>query len=67
MALRRSPLPQEILPILHRIDYLAGNDITDQLRERDRITGAGRRLVAISGHLDGGWKATLHVFCARPF
>jgi hypothetical protein len=66
MALRRSPLAQEILPILHRIDYLAGHDIRSASRARSDH-GGGETLVAISGHLDGGWKATLHVFCARPF
>jgi hypothetical protein len=34
----------------HTIDNLAGGDITDQLRERDRITGAGE---AFGGHQAG--------------
>ena len=39
-----------ILPVLHRVCYLTGGDVPDQLRERERIgsRGRGRRLVAIS-------------------
>lgn len=33
-----------ILPIIHRIHHLTSGDVPDQLRERDRITGAGETL-----------------------
>jgi hypothetical protein len=35
---------RRILPILHRIHHLTGGYVADQLRERDRITGAREAL-----------------------
>jgi hypothetical protein len=37
------------LPVVHHISHLAGSDIADQVREHDRITGAGKALGLPSG------------------
>jgi hypothetical protein len=52
----------------NRIRHLSGGNIADQLRERDRITGTGRRLIVISatGRWVNGYRRLISVlllFC----